>query len=50
MGVDVRSSKILVALFLCLACSGLMLAQTSSAADEASRKLALDMFKQLIEI
>jgi acetylornithine deacetylase/succinyl-diaminopimelate desuccinylase-like protein len=44
------SQKWCVGLFFCLTVTASMLAQPASPAEEATRKLALDIFKQLIEI
>ena len=45
-----RSQKYWLGPFFCLALTVSMQAQQTAQADEATRKLALDIFKQLIEI
>ena len=49
-GVNVGSQKWWLGLFSCLVFAVSMQAQQVTPADEATRRLALDIFKQLIEI
>src|SRR5260370_1778057 len=48
--MDVRSQKWWLGLLFCLALTVSMQAQQTAPADEATRKLAVDIFKQLIAI
>src|SRR6266446_2487638 len=48
--MDVRFQNLWLGLFFCVVCAVSMQALQTQQADEATRKLALDIFKQLIEI